>query len=155
MEKITLKLKDVLQLESEINGFINPETGERHYEGFVNQNLSIVLKYDLNETTKFLENERKKVNELRDELVKKYGENVDENRIFVNMYLEEKNEEGTVVSRKLNPKYLEFDKEYAQLLDKEIEVEYPEITKDDLKNAGKSKDNYIVLFRLIKNKEVK
>jgi polyhydroxyalkanoate synthesis regulator phasin len=155
MEKITLKLKDVLQLESEINGFINPETGERHYEGFVNQNLSIVLKYDLNETTKFLENERKKVNELRDELVKKYGEKNDEGRIFVNMYLNEKNEEGEVVSKRLNPKYLEFDKEYAQLLDKEIEVEYPEITKEDLKNAGKSKDNYFVLFRLIKNKEVK
>jgi hypothetical protein len=155
MEKITLKLKDVLQLESEINGFTNPETGEKHYEGFVNQNLPIVLKYDLNETTKFLENERKKVNELRDELVKKHGEDIGEGRIFVNMYLDEKNEEGEVVSRRLNPKYLEFDKEYAQLLDKEIEVEYPEITKDDLKNAGKSKDNYFVLFRLIKNKEVK
>ena len=28
MEKTTLKLGDILQLESEINGFVNPETGE-------------------------------------------------------------------------------------------------------------------------------
>ena len=76
-------------------------------------------------------------------------------RIVVNMHIFEKDENGVIISKKLNPDYLEFEKEYTQLLDKEIEVEYPEITKEDLVNAGKTKDNYIVLFRLIKNKEVK
>jgi hypothetical protein len=155
MEKISLKLKDVLQLESEINGFTNPETGEKYYEGFINQKLSIILKYDLTETTKFLETERKKVDGLRDELVTKYGKMDNNGRIVVNMHIFEKDENGVIISKKLNPDYLEFEKEYTQLLDKEIEVEYPEITKEDLVNAGKTKDNYIVLFRLIKNKEVK
>jgi hypothetical protein len=155
MEKISLKLKDVLQLESEINGFTNPETGEKYYEGFINQKLSIILKYDLTETTKFLETERKKVDGLRDELVTKYGKMDNNSRIVVNMHIFEKDENGVIISKKLNPDYLEFEKEYTQLLDKEIEVEYPEITKEDLVNAGKTKDNYIVLFRLIKNKEVK
>jgi uncharacterized protein (DUF433 family) len=40
------------------------------------------------------------------------------------------------------------------LLNQEIEIEYPEITKEDLKDAGKTKDKYQVLFKLIK-KEVK
>ena len=155
MEKITLKLKDVLQLESEINGFTNPETGEKYYEGFINQKLSIILKYDLTETTKFLETERKKVDGLRDELVTKYGKMDNNGRIVVNMHIFEKDENGVIISKNLNPDYLEFEKEYTQLLDKEIEVEYPEITKEDLVNAGKTKDNYIFLFRLIKNKEVK
>jgi hypothetical protein len=155
MEKISLKLKDVLQLESEINGFTNPETGEKYYEGFINQKLSIILKYDLTETTKFLETERKKVDGLRDELVTKYGKMDNNGRIVVNMHIFEKDENGVIISKKLNPDYLEFEKEYTQLLDKEIEVEYPEITIEDLVNAGKTKDNYIFLFRLIKNKEVK
>jgi hypothetical protein len=154
MEKISLKLKDVLQLESEINGLTNPETGEKYYEGFINQKLSIILKYDLTETTKFLESERKKVDNLRDELVTKYGKMDNNGRIVVNMHIFEKDENGVIISKKLNPDYVEFEKEYTQLLDKEIDVEYPEITKEDLVNAGKTKDNYIVLFRLIKNKEV-
>jgi hypothetical protein len=43
MDKITLKLGDVLQLESEINGYVDPQSGEQIYEGFAKQNLSIIL----------------------------------------------------------------------------------------------------------------
>ncbi len=154
MEKNKFKLGDVLQLESEINGFVNPETGERIYEGFLNQNLSIILKYELTELSEVLTKERKKVDSLRDDLVKKYGEETDKGGMMVKMLNEVKDDEGNVVSRVVNPKYVEFDKEYSQLLNTEIEIEYPEITKEDLKEAGKSKDKYLVLFRLIK-KETK
>lgn len=150
MEKITLKLKDALQLGSEINGFRNPENGDILYEGFINQTLPIILKYDLKETVDFLEKERKKVESFKDELVKKYGEDRGNGDIIVNTYLEEKNEQGQVIGKKINPVYLEFDKEFSELLNKEVEVEYPEITKEDLKNAGKTFDNYMVLFKLIK-----
>ena len=47
MEKITLRLGDILQLESEINGFNNPETNDVIYNGFLKQNLSVILKYDV------------------------------------------------------------------------------------------------------------
>ncbi len=154
MEKNKFKLGDVLQLESEINGFVNPETGERIYEGFLNQNLSIILKYELTELSEVLTKERKKVDSLRDDLVKKYGEETDKGGMMVKMLNEVKDDEGNVISREVNPKYVEFDKEYSQLLNTEIEIEYPEITKEDLKEAGKSKDKYRVLFRLIK-KETK
>ena len=154
MEKNKFKLGDVLQLESEINGFINQETGERIYEGFLKQNLSIILKYELTELSEILTKERRKVDGLRDDLIKKYGEDDGKGGLMVKMFNEQKDADGNVVSKVVNPKYVEFDKEYGELLNTEIDIEYPEITKEDLKEAGKSKDRYVVLFRLIK-KETK
>jgi hypothetical protein len=154
MDKITLKLGDVLQLESEINGYVDPQSGEQIYEGFSKQNLSIILKYELSDFSATLKSERSKVEALRDELIKKYGEEDGNGGIMVKMRNDVKDEEGNVTGTVINPKYLEFDKEYGTLLNQEIEIEYPEITKEDLKDAGKTKDKYQVLFKLIK-KEVK
>jgi hypothetical protein len=150
MDKITLKLGDVLQLESEINGYTEPQTGEQVYEGFSKQNLSIILKYELSDFSTTLKSERTKVETLRDELIKKYGEEDGNGGILVKMYNEIKDEEGNVTGKVVNPQYLEFDKEYGVLLNQEIEIEYPEITIQDLKEAGKTKDKYQVLFKLIK-----
>jgi hypothetical protein len=154
MEKITLKLGDVLQLESEINGYTEPQTGEQVFEGFSKQNLSIILKYELSDFSTELKGERSKVETLRDELIKKYGEEDGNGGILVKMYNEVKDDEGNVTGKVINPQYIEFDNEYGVLLNQEIEIEYPEITKEDLKDAGKTKDKYQVLFKLIK-KEVK
>jgi len=150
MEKITLRLGDILQLESEINGFTNPETGKQVYGGFIKQNLSIMLKYELTELSEFLTKERKKVEGLRDELIKKYGEEDGKGGIMVKMIDETKDDDGNVISSKFNENYLKFDEEYSTLLNNEKEIEYPEITKNDLKEAGKSNDDYRVLFKLIK-----
>lgn len=150
MEKITLKLGDVLQLESEINGYVNPQDGTEIYKGFTKQNLSIILKYELKELGEALKAERTKIESLRDELILKYGEEEEKGGVMVKMYNETKDDEGKVLSRVINPKYVEFDKEYGILLDQEKEIEYPKITLDDLKDAGKTSDNYIVLFMLIK-----
>ena len=150
MEKITLKLGNVLKLENEINGYVDRETNEVIYEGFSKQNLSIILKYELSDFSTILKGERTKVDKLRDELITKYGEDDGKGGIMVKMRNEVKDEEGNVTGYVINPKYIEFDKEYGILLDQEIEIEYPEITKEDLKDAGKTKDKYQVLFRLIK-----
>jgi hypothetical protein len=150
MDKITLKLGDVLQLESEINGYVDPQSGEQIYEGFAKQNLSIILKYELSDFSTTLKSERSKVEALRDDLIKKHGEDDGNGGIMVKMRNEVKDEEGNVTGTVINPKYLEFDKEYGTLLNQEIEIEYPEITKEDLKDAGKTKDKYLVLFKLIK-----
>jgi hypothetical protein len=155
MEKITLKLGEVLQLESEINGYVEPKNGEVIFEGFTKQNLSIILKYELSDFSSVLKGERTKVEGLRDELIKKHGEDDGNGGVMVKMYLKEiKDENDNIIGGEYNPKYLEFDKEYGTLLNQEIELDYPEITKDDLKEAGKSKDKYQVLFKLIK-KELK
>ncbi len=150
MEKITLKLGEILQLDSEINGFVNPENGEVVFEGFLNQNLDIVLKYELTDTGDFLTKERKKIEALRDELIKKHGEELPDGGIMVKRFKEVKDDEGNLLNMVTNPKYLEFDEEYSTLLNNEKEIEYPEITKQDLRDAGKTKDKYKILFKLIK-----
>jgi hypothetical protein len=150
MEKVKLSLKDALQLESELNGLVNQQTGEIIYDGFLKQNLSIIKKYELKETVEFLQNERKKVNELKDDLIKKHGEDDGKGGLMVRTFDEVVDDKGLVISRKFNEKYLEFDKEYAELLKKEIEFDVPEVTKEDLIRAGETQDDYIVLFKLVK-----
>jgi hypothetical protein len=66
------------------------------------------------------------------------------------MFDDTKDDEGNIISSKYNENYLKFDEEYSVLLNTEKEFEYPDITKEDLKEAGKSNDNYKVLFKLIK-----
>ena len=46
MSSIKLKLHEYYSLDSEINGLKNPQTNEVIYKGFINHNLSVVLKYD-------------------------------------------------------------------------------------------------------------
>jgi hypothetical protein len=150
MEKIRLNLTEVLQLESELNGFTNPETGKQIYEGFMKQKLSIILKYELSELSESLLKERKKLESLRDELIKKYGEENENGNIFVKMFDEEKDVDGNILSKKVNDNYLKFEDEYSKLMNTEKEIEYPEITKEDLKEAGKSNDDYKLLFKLIR-----
>ena len=98
-----------------------------------------------------LTKERKKIETLRDELIVKYGEESEKGGVMVKMFIgDEYNDEGDVINKIVNPKYIEFDNEYGVLLNQEKEIEYPEITKDDLKDAGKTNDQYVVLFKLIK-----
>lgn len=153
MEKFKLKLGEVLQLSHEINGLNNPETGERIYEGFLNQNLSIILKYELTDCGEFLTKERTKIESLRDELIKKHGTEKN-GTVMVEMYLEYKDTEGTI-TRSINPKYVDFDNDYSKLLNQEKEFDFPEVTVQDLKDAGKTKDQYQILFKLIKKEGIK
>lgn len=147
-----LQLGEILQLEKEINGYINPETNEQEFKGFINQDLSIILKYKLSELSDFLTNEKKKVGDLRDSLIKKYGKPDEEGKIVVKMFIEDENTniEGEEPRMIINPEFKKLDEEFGKLLVQEIEVDVPEITLDDLKEAGKTKDNYKLLFKLIK-----
>lgn len=150
MEKITLKLGEILQLESEINGLENPETKEVIYHGFLKQNLPVILKYELKELSEKLKKERETVDSIRVDLIKKYGEKSESGDVYVKMFDDVRDEEGNLIDRKYTQSYMDFDAEYSKLLNKEKEFEYNEITKEDLKEAGKTTDNYEILFKLIK-----
>ena len=150
MENYTLTLGEILDLEIEINGLINNETGEVIFEGFRKQNLNILLKYDISEFGDKLKNEVKLVNEIRDELVRKHGKD-EYGKIFVQMYDVEKDDKGNVISQKFTQSFIDFQTEYNTLLNsKTKEFQVPTITKEDLKNAGQTKDDYRVLFKVIK-----
>lgn len=149
MEKISITLGKLLQLESEINGFVNPQTNQTIFIGFRKHKLPLTTKYWLTELGDRLIDERKMVDGLRDELIQKYGEELENGEISISMFTEKKDEEGTVISRTINPTYLEFQKEFNELLAQEKELEYHPLTMEDLERAGETTDNYDMLFTLV------
>lgn len=151
MGKINLKLGEILQFESELNGLTNQETGKVIYVGFLKQNINAVLKYEFMDTSDFLLNEKKKIEKVKDDLILKHGEKTEDGGYLISMFLETKDEQGNIISKVINPKYVDFEREYGTFLDgTEKEVDYPDFTKDDLKDIGKTTDDYKIIFKLIK-----
>jgi hypothetical protein len=58
------------------------------------------------------------------------------------------NEEGEIVSREVNPKFVEFQNEFNALLQEEKEIEYNTFKLEDFDNV-ESSDNYQIFFKLI------
>lgn len=143
---LKLTIDEVLQLDAEINGLTNQD-GVVVFKGFANHPLPILLKYELSELTSKLQNERSKVDELRNELISKYGDQKEDGSIEIKPTVEVKKGKKTETVK--NEKYVEFLGEYGQLLSKEIDIDAPVITKDDLRDLGKTEDQYKVLFKLI------
>ena len=147
MKKHKLKLFEVLNLEAEIAGLTNPNTGERVIEGLLSQKISAVTKYWLNSVLDTLEKEKKMLNDLRDELIKKYGDEDASGRIGVNQRIEtgEIDEQGNPVSI-MSQKYVDFMNEYNTVLQESKEVKLPEINLQELSRIETS-DNYQLIFK--------
>ena len=148
MEKISLKLHEILTLDAELNGAKNQQTGEVTIKGLANEKLSLVVKYHMNELSKKVAAEKQSVETLREELIKKLGTEED-GQVFIKMYDEEKDEEGNVVSRSLTENFLEFNKEYDTLLNEIKELEYRPFELSELASI-ETEANYDVFFKLIK-----
>lgn len=149
MAKLTLKLGQILQLESEINGFVNPQTGKEVYHGFRKHKLPLKTKYWLSELGDRLATERKTIETLRDEIIQKHGEDDGKGGIQIGVFIEQKDENDKVISRELNPKYVEFQNEFNSLLSEDKEIEYTPLTMDDLDKVGETTDDYNLLFLLV------
>ena len=147
MKKRKLKLFEVLNLEAEIAGLTNQTTGERVIEGLLSQKISAVTKYWLNSILDTLEKEKKMLNDIRDELIKKYGDEDASGRISINQRVEtgENDEQGNPTSV-VNPKYVEFMSEYNTVLQESIEIKLPEINLHELSRVETS-DNYQLVFK--------
>ena len=148
MEKISLKLHEILTLEAELNGAKNQQTGEVTLKGLANQKLGIVTKYHINELSKKVQTEKESIDKLREELIKKLGTEED-GQIFIKMYDEVKDEEGNVVSRSLTENFIEFNTEYDKLLNEEKELEYRPFELSELASI-ETEENYEIFFKLIK-----
>lgn len=149
MAKITLKLGQILQLESEINGFVNPQTGKEVLLGFRKHKLPLKTKYWLSELGDRLSAERKSVETLRDDIIQKHGEDDGKGGIQIGVFIEQKDESDKVISRELNPKYVEFQNEFNALLSEDKEIEYTPLTMEDLDRVGETTDDYNLLFMLV------
>lgn len=148
MEKISLKLHEILTLDAELNGVKNQQTGEVTIKGLANEKLSLVVKYHMNELSKKVAVEKQSVDTLREELIKKLGTEED-GQVFIKMYDEEKDEEGNVISRSLTENFIEFNKEYDTLLNEVKELEYRPFELSELASI-ETEANYDVFFKLIK-----
>ena len=160
MTKTKLKLADVLNLEAEINGFTNPQTNEKIINGLLNEKLSLVAKYWLNDLSKKANEIKVDVDKLRDELIKKYGEDDGTGNVGIVYSVDAFNEDGTPMTqlneagesvqlKRVNPKFIEFQSEYETLLQEEREVEHYEFTLAQFESV-ETADNIKVFFTLIK-----
>ena len=153
MEKISLKLFEFYNLDAELNGLTNQQTGEKIASGLVQEKLSLVTKYWLSELAKKVAAEKASVEELKNELIKKYGKEDANGGVSIPMVLEEVDEEGNT-KKVLNPEFQSFEKEFNELLQAEKELEYKAFSLSDFEKVETS-ENYQTFFKLIKVQEGK
>ena len=149
MEKISLKLYEFYNLDSELNGVTNQQTGEKVSAGLLAEKLKLADKYWLTELSKKAAAEKATVESLKEELIKKHGEADETGNISIPMYIDiVKDEEGNIVSGENNPKFIEFQNEFNTLLQEEKELEYKTVKLNELENI-ESEGNYPVFFKLV------
>jgi hypothetical protein len=149
MEKISLKLYEFYNLDSELNGVTNQQTGEKISAGLLAEKLKLADKYWLTELSKKATAEKAAVESLKEELIKKHGEADETGNISIPMYIDiVKDEEGNIVDGKNNPKFIEFQTEFNLLLQEEKELEYKPFQLSALENI-ESDGNYPTFFKLI------
>jgi len=165
MEKVTLKLYEFYNLEAELNGLVNQQTGEKIATGLLAEKLSMVTKYWLSDLAKKVAAEKESIEKLKEELIKKHGKEDDKGGISIPMAIEELDADGNpvkstdadgneVTKRVVNPAYLEFEKEFNDLLQQERDVEYNAFKLADFA-AVETAQNYNTFFKLVSVEEAK
>jgi len=165
MEKITLKLFEFYNLDAELNGITNQATGESISVGLLREKLPLVTKYWLTELGKKVAAEKASVEELKNDLIKKFGKEDDKGGVSIPMVIDEldangnlimvtDNEGKEVAKKKINPDFQQFEKEFNELLQTEKELEYKPIVLADLAKL-ETEENYATLFKLVKAEDGK
>ena len=141
MAHIKLTLQEIYKLDSELNGFVNPSTGEILSLGLLNEKLSLPTKYWLTDLAKKTSSEKLIINQLKEDLIAKYGTKDKDNIFEISVWTDE-------TKTDFNPLYVQFQEEFNALLKEVIEIEYHEFKLDDFKNIETS-DNYTIFYKLI------
>ena len=150
MEKISLKLSEFYQLDAELNGVVNQQTGEKLSNGLLSEKVKLTTKYWLSDLAKKVAAEKEAVEKVKNELIQKHGEADASGNISIPFYANEQvDEEGNVISREVNSKFVEFQNEFNSLLNEERELEHKGFKLEELESV-ESADNYPVFFKLIK-----
>ena len=154
----TLTIGEIYLLESEINGQVDQQTGQKVTKGVLGHPLSMVHRYWLTDLSDTIAAYKKTVDKLREELITKLGEADDKGGYTLPMtvpVLDENGEpfldENKKEKREVNPKFIEFNDEMNKLFaeTKEIEPSPFTIAVFDFKTD----ETYTVLFKLLKTKK--
>lgn len=159
MEKITLKLFEFYNLDTELNGVTNQQTGEKTSNGLLQEKLPLVTKYWLSDLAKKVAGEKASVEVLKNDLIKKYGKEDDKGNISIPMVIDELDADGQPIKdldkdgnwftkKMLNPDFQQFEKEFNELLQTEKELEYNIIKLSDFSTVETS-ENYGTFFKLV------
>ena len=149
MNKVTLKLYEFYNLDAELNGVVNQQNGEVISKGLLAEKIKLTTKYWLNDLAKKVTDEKKAVEALKEELIKKHGEADENGSVSIPMYINiTTNEEGEIVSREINPKYVDFQNDFNSLLQEEREIEHKPFKLDEFDNV-ESDGVYTTFFKLI------
>jgi len=153
MEKITLKLSEFYQLEAELNGLTNQQTGAVISKGLLSEKIKLTTKYWLHDLSKKVATEKESVEKLKEELIKKYGRE-ENGAISIPLYINEVIDEDTkeVTSRELNPDFVKFQNDFNVLLQEERELEYRIFKLEEFEGV-ETEGVYNTFFKLVKVEE--
>ena len=141
MTKKSLKLVQFYHLEAELNGVTNPQPGENLTKGLLSEKIQLKTKYWLTDLYKKAKEQTDACSALRDELIKKYGEESDKG-VSISQSVEE---DGKNV---VNPNFVSFQNEFNALLNEEREIEYKELSIEDF-GSIETEQVYETLFSLL------
>lgn len=133
MQSTTLTLGEILDLVNEIYGL----------NGLLKQKISITVKYWLNDLGERLLKEQATIKQFHDELVIKYGNEVD-GVIKINISIDDKQTK----TKKINPNYVEFNQEYNNLLNETKDIQHKTFNLTSLSEITTEED-YPVFRKLI------
>lgn len=142
MEKITLSLNDALALEAELNGVTDQQTQEVLFKGLLSEKMNLKTKYWLTKLSDKLTSEKKTIDTLREELIKKHGTEGENGMISIVAFEDAERTKPTEA-------YTEFVKEMNSLLSEEKEFEYNPISINDLGDVS-AEGRFSLIFKLIK-----
>lgn len=140
-QKTKLTLGELYGLDAELNGLSNTQSGEVLIKGLLNQPLPIKTKYWLTRLKDIVASEKKTVDDLRNELIKKYGTEEEGGNYSIPAFLDKEGKER-------NPSFDEFNKELEELLKTEKELEHAVFTIDMFESL-ETEENYGIFFKLI------
>lgn len=153
-KKIKLSLSDIYSLEIEISGASNPENGNLMIKGLMNQKLSLVTKFKLSEIKEVVSVHKKNVDSLREELIKKLGDETKDGGFSLSPMIVKLDKKGKEVkdekgnpTMEINPKFLEFNSEMEKLLKEEREISIPDLSIEDFNIE--TDEVYTVFFKLL------
>ena len=135
--KVKLTLGEILNLDIELSGYVNPENGEQILSGLFSQQLSLVTKFKLSELRDLIAPLKKNVEDLKNDIIKSKGEEKD-GSVSIPMMIDDV----------VNPVFLEFQEEYTKLISEEKELEISEFKIEDFDIV--TNESYNTFFKIIK-----
>jgi hypothetical protein len=149
MAKIALKLYEFYNLEAELNGVTNQQTGEKTSKGLLAEKLKLTTKYSLTELANKVLVEKESCEAIKKSLIKKHGTPDEDGNVSIQMYINVvKDENGTITSAENNPQFLEFQTEFNTLLSEDKELEYKEFKLEDFEEVI-TEGVYTTFFKLV------